>query len=130
MRDKISYGVVNQKSLEELYSQISNFKKNDAELMKKGDLEILDLNRDKYLEDGSVEKNLETDILSYKREYKGRSAIIVINRSNLNKSVKLPVQGKKGYIDYSHGKTYNPSGNKITLELKGYGYMILYRNVD
>jgi hypothetical protein len=100
------------------------------DLLKNGDLEILDLDKDKYLEDGSVEKISETDVLSYKREYKGRSAIIVINRSALKKKVELPVQGKKGYTDYYSGKRYNLLGDKIRMELDGYGYLVLYRRVD
>jgi len=130
IKDEISYDVVIDKNLEDWYKQISEFRNFDEELMKTGDLEILDLDRDQYLEDGSVEKILETDVLSYKREYKGRSAIVVINRSDLKKTVELPVQGKKGYTDYYSGKRYNVLGDKVRVELEGYDYLILYRRVD
>jgi len=130
IKDEISYSVVADKTLKDWYRQIFEFRKFDRELMKIGDLEILDLDKDKYLEDGNVEKIPETDILSYKREYKGRSTIIVINRSNIKKIVELPIQGKKGYTDYYSGKRYNLLGNKIKVTLKGYGYLVLYRRVD
>ncbi|MEI6858038.1 alpha amylase N-terminal ig-like domain-containing protein [Psychrilyobacter sp.] len=130
IKDEISYGVVADETLEDWYKQISEFRNFDVELIKNGDLEILDLDRDKYLEDGRMEKVAETDLLSYKREYKGRSAIIVINRSNLKKTVELPVQGKKGYTDYYSGKRYNILRDKVRVELEGYGYLILYRRVD
>lgn len=130
IKDDISYDVVADKSMEEWYKQISEFRKFDSELIKFGNLEILDLDRNEYLEDGILKKISETDVLSYKREYKGRSAVIVINRSNLKKTVELPVEGKKGYTDYYSGKRYNVSGNKIKVELKGYDYLVLYRRVD
>ncbi|NDI76738.1 MULTISPECIES: alpha amylase N-terminal ig-like domain-containing protein [Psychrilyobacter] len=130
IKDRISYSVVADKTLEDWYRQISEFRNFDMELFKNGDLEILDLDKDKYLEDGSVEKIWETDVFSYKREYKGRSAIIVINRSGLKKTVEVPVQGEKGYTDYYSGKRYNILGDKIRVELEGYGYLILYRRVE
>ncbi len=130
IKDDISYSVSSEETLEDWYKQISEFRNFDSELMKTGNLEILNLDRDKYLEDGSVEKIAETDVLSYKREFKGRSAIIVINRSNLKKIVELPVQGKKGYTDYYSGKRYNILGDKVRVDLEGYGYLILYRRVD
>ncbi|MGB6129177.1 MAG: alpha amylase N-terminal ig-like domain-containing protein [Psychrilyobacter sp.] len=130
IKDEISYDVVTNKTLEDWYKQISEFRNFDEKLMKNGNLEILDLDRDQYLEGGSVEKILETNVLSYKREYKGRSAIIVINRSDLKKTVELPVQGGKGYTDYYSGKRYNVLGDKVKVEIEGYGYLILYRRVD
>lgn len=130
IKDEISYSVTAGKTLEDWYKKISEFRNFDMKLMKNGNLEILDLDRDSYLEDGNLEKILETDVFSYKREYKGRSAIIVINRSNLKKTVELPIQGKKGYTDYYSGKRHNLLGDKIRVELEGYEYLVLYRRVD
>ena len=130
IKDEISYDVRPDKGLEKWYKEVLEFRNFDRELFKKGDLKILDLGTEKYLEDGSLEKILELNILSYKREYKGRSAIIVINRSNNKKTVKLPIEGKKGYTEYYSGKRYDLLGDKIKVELEGYGFLVLYRRGD
>ncbi len=121
IKDNISYSVTPDKTLEGWYKKISEFRNFDLDLFKNGKLEILNLNN----------KNIEKpNILSYKREYKDRSAIIVINRSNSKKTVKLSVTGKKEYTDYYSGKKYNIDGDRINIELEGYGYLVLYRRIN
>jgi len=124
MKDDISYGVTTEKTLEGWYKQISEFRNFDIDLFKNGDLEVLNQG------DKKTEKISKTNILSYKREYKGRSAIILINRSNLKETIKLPVNGEKGYTDYYSGKRYDLEGDSIRVELEGYGYLVLYRRID
>lgn len=133
IKDNISYSVIADKAdktLEDWYRQISEFRNFDMDLFIAGDLKVLDLSREKHLEDGSIEEILEMDVVSYKREYKGRSAIIVVNTSNSKKTVELPIEGKKGYTDYYSGKRYDLSGEKIRVELEGYSSLVLYRRVN
>jgi glycosidase len=130
IKDDISYPVMKNKELEDFYKQIEELRKFDYELLKYGDLNILDLNYEKYLDDGSIEEVLEKDILAFKREYKGRSVIIVVNRSGNKKEIKIPVDGKKGYTDYYLGDRYPLKGSKLGVELEGYGYLVLYRKIN
>jgi len=130
IKDDISYPVIGNKDLENFYRQIEELRKFDYELLKYGDLKVLDLNYEKYLEDGNIEEVIEKDILAFKREYKGRSIIIIVNRSGNNKKVKIPVEGNKGYTDYYLGDRYPLKGSKLDVELEGYGYLVLYRKIN
>jgi len=130
LKDDISYEVKGNEEIEKWYKEILEFRAFDPELLKKGDLKVLDLDSSKYLEDGSVEKTIERDVLAFEREYKGRSAIIIINRSGNKKTVKIPVEGDKNYTDYYLGDQYHINGTKLHCEIDGYGYLVLYRKID
>ena len=130
LKDDISYQVKGNEEIEKWYKEILEFRAFDPELLKKGDLKVLDLDSSKYLEDGSVEKTIERDVLAFEREYKGRSAIIIINRSGNKKTVKIPVEGDKNYTDYYLGDQYHINGTKLHCEIDGYGYLVLYRKID
>jgi hypothetical protein len=55
--------------------------------------------------------------------------IVIVNTSPNKKTVKVPVDGGKYYTDFYNSDKYSFLGNRIKVELDGYGYKVLYRKI-
>jgi glycosidase len=129
VKDDISYEVKSKPSLEKFYADLKEFRNFDKNLLRRGSIEVLDLDHEVFLEDGTSKEIIENDVLAYERKYKGRSSIIILNRSASGKDIEVPVEGKKGYTEFFTGTRYKVTGKKLKLSVPGYGYLVLYRRV-
>lgn len=90
------------------YSFFGNFRKNE-EVLRKGDFYIF--------------KDTPEDIIAFKRVYKEKEMIILINRSNFSKTLTL--EGERGvYKDRFSNEEFYCDGS-ITLEIERENYKIL-----
>ena len=122
IKDEISYSVESEKSLEDLYKKVGVFRNNHKDLMKYGNLEVLNLEKKIYEDNGSISHLTENDVLAYKREYENEKIIVIINKSNLKKSINLPLEDGE-YYNVLTEEVYKNSKTKVDIE--GFGYIIL-----
>lgn len=90
------------------YSFFGNFRKNE-EVLRKGDFYIF--------------KDTPEDVIAFKRVYKEKEMIIIVNRSNSRKTITL--DSEKGRYKDKFSKEEFYGDGSITLEVEGESYKIL-----
>lgn len=106
-RKTYPWGRENKKVLS-YYSFFGNFRKNE-EVLRKGDFYIF--------------KDTPEDVIAFKRVYKEKEMIILVNRSNSSKTLTLKGEGEVYKDRFSNEEFYCDGG--ITLEIEGESYKIL-----
>ncbi len=90
------------------YSFFGNFRKNE-EVLRKGDFYIF--------------KDTPEDVIAFKRVYKDKEMIIIVNRSNSRKTITL--DSEKGRYKDKFSKEEFYGDGSITLEVERENYKIL-----
>ncbi len=106
-RKTYPWGRENKKVLS-YYSFFGNFRKNE-EVLRKGDFYIF--------------KDTPEDVIAFKRVYKEKEMIILVNRSNSSKTITLKGEREVYKDRFSNEEFYCDGG--ITLEIEGESYKIL-----
>lgn len=106
-RKTYPWGRENKKVLS-YYSFFGNFRKNE-EILRKGDFYIF--------------KDTPEDVIAFKRVYKEKEMIILVNRSNSSKTLTLKGEGEVYKDRFSNEEFY--CDGSITLEIEGESYKIL-----
>ena len=106
-RKTYPWGRENKKVLS-YYSFFGNFRKNE-EVLRKGDFYIF--------------KDTPEDVIAFKRVYKEKEMIILVNRSNSSKTITLKGEGEVYKDRFSNEEFY--CNGSITLEIEGESYKIL-----
>lgn len=111
----IYYEVKKNEEIEKMYKKIIETYKKDYEIFKNGEIRYID-----------VEDN---DCLIFERKYKGRIAIIIINRSEKKRNLRIPIEEKGKFTDIFSEKNENFDviDEKIDIKLESIRNYILYK---